>query len=378
MSLVLRHCHSRSRTFILTRHLSSKPSSTKVPLLYKPEQDDQTDTVTLQLLSWGKGASGQLGGGIEEIRLYPTPVANLIVSQSSFALSPTPGRRVSSTNPLGEVGLSCGLFHSSLLVNGKLWIWGKGDGGRLGFGHENPLFVPTLNPHLDSVRSVALGGVHSVALTSLGEVFTWGYGGFGALGHSVYHRELFPRLVEGSWSAKIHHIATSGTHTAAITESANSNYELGRGDKVGGWKPKPIPSLEDVCVIQVASGGYHSLALTDDGKVLSWGYGRHGQLGHSSILNQKIPVVIEALSDEHVVYIACGGSSSAAVTDKGKLYMWGNAKDSQLGVPGLPEVQPSPVEVKFLTEDDGLGPPNVLSVAVGASHAMCLVMRSAS
>ncbi|KAK7822877.1 rcc1 and btb domain-containing protein 2, partial [Quercus suber] len=163
-----------------------------------------------------------------------------------------------------------------------------------------------------------------------------------------------------------------------VVLTANSNYELGRGDKVGGWKPKPIPSLEDVCVIQVASGGYHSLALTDDGKVLSWGYGRHGQLGHSSILNQKIPVVIEALSDEHVVYIACGGSSSAAVTAKGKLYMWGNAKDSQLGVPGLPEVQPSPVEVKFLTEDDGLGPPNVLSVAVGASHAMCLVMKSAS
>ncbi|KAJ0027239.1 hypothetical protein Pint_36508 [Pistacia integerrima] len=46
-----------------------------------------------------------------------------------------------------------------------------------------------------------------------------GNGGFGALGHSVYHRELFPRLVEGSWNGKIRHIATSGTHTAAITES---------------------------------------------------------------------------------------------------------------------------------------------------------------
>lgn len=46
-----------------------------------------------------------------------------------------------------------------------------------------------------------------------------GYGGFGALGHSVYTRELFPRLVEGSWSGKIHHISTSGTHTAAITKS---------------------------------------------------------------------------------------------------------------------------------------------------------------
>jgi hypothetical protein len=47
--------------------------------------------------------------------------------------------------------------------------------------------------------------------------------------------------------------------------SANSNYELGRGDKVGGWRPKPIPSLEDVRIIQIAGGGYHCLALT--GKV---------------------------------------------------------------------------------------------------------------
>lgn len=50
-----------------------------------------------------------------------------------------------------------------------------------------------------------------------------GYGGFGALGHSVYHRELFPRLVEGPWkNDKIKHIATSGTHTAAITEAGFS------------------------------------------------------------------------------------------------------------------------------------------------------------
>ncbi|XP_059449952.1 RCC1 domain-containing protein RUG3, mitochondrial isoform X3 [Corylus avellana] len=383
MSVVLRR---RSRT--LGRHLyssKSSSSSTRIPILYKPESDVK-DTVTLQLLSWGRGASGQLGGGIEENRLYPTPVANLVVPQSSFALSPTPGRLLGHTprpflddkeGPVVEVGVSCGLFHSSVLVDGKLWIWGKGDGGRLGFGHENPAFVPTLNPHLDSVRSVALGGLHSVALSSVGEVFTWGYGGFGALGHSVYHRELLPRLVKGSWSGKICDIATSGTHTAAITESANSNYELGRGDRVGGWKPKPIPSLEDVRVIQIASGGYHSLALTDDGKVVSWGHGGHGQLGHSSIQNQKVPLLIEALSNEHVVYIACGGSSSAAITDKGKLYMWGNAKDSQLGVPGLPEVQPCPIEVNFLVEDDGLGSHNVISVAVGASHAMCLVMRSA-
>ncbi|CAO2831173.1 unnamed protein product [Amaranthus hypochondriacus] len=162
------------------------------------------------------------------------------------------------------------------------------------------------------------------------------------------------------------------------TWGANSNYELGTGDKVGGWKPRLISSLEDVRLVQIACGGYHSLALTEDGKVLSWGHGGHGQLGHSSNQNQKVPTVIEALADERVISIACGGSSSAAVTETGKLYMWGNAKDSQLGVPGLPEINPSPVEVNFLREDDGLGSHRVLSVAIGASHAMCLVSRSSS
>lgn len=163
-----------------------------------------------------------------------------------------------------------------------------------------------------------------------------------------------------------------------LCSSANSNYELGRGEKLGGWKPQPVPSFKDVHIVQIASGGYHSIALTDKGEVFTWGHGGHGQLGHSNIQNQKVPLRIEALANEKVTYVACGGSSSAAITDEGKLYMWGNAKDCQLGIPGLPEVQLSPVEVKFLTENDGSVIDKVLSVAIGASHAMCLAMRSSS
>lgn len=56
--------------------------------------------------------------------------------------------------------------------------------------------------------------------------------------------------------------------------------------------------------------------------------------------------------------------------------MWGNAKDFQVGVPGLPEIQTSPVEVNFLTEEDEHEPHKVISVSIGASHALCLVSRS--
>lgn len=150
-------------------------SAKSPPLIYDYTTTDES--ITLQLFSWGRGASGQLGGGIEEIRMYPAPVGTINVPPN-FSLSRSiPGRLhqvLNSSAAQLEVGISCGLFHSGLVVDGKLWIWGKGDGGRLGFGHENPAFVPTLNPNLESdVRSIALGGLHSVALDVVGRVFTW-------------------------------------------------------------------------------------------------------------------------------------------------------------------------------------------------------------
>lgn len=56
--------------------------------------------------------------------------------------------------------------------------------------------------------------------------------------------------------------------------------------------------------------------ISDKGEVLSWGHGGHGQLGHSSLHSRKGPEPVEALANEKVTYIACGGSSSAAVTGK--------------------------------------------------------------
>lgn len=135
------------------------------------------EDVALQLLSWGRGASGQLGSGAEGTRIYPAAVGSLLVPSSFTLSSPIPGRLPSVSEGVEsvKVGISCGLFHSGLLVDGKLWIWGKGDGGRLGLGHEDSVSVPTLNTFLESnaIQSIALGGLHSIALDSSGQVFSW-------------------------------------------------------------------------------------------------------------------------------------------------------------------------------------------------------------
>lgn len=427
-------------------HICSQKRDISSSEVWRIGDDEDSSRTLVELLSWGRGSAGQLGGGVEETRFYPCRVLSMTVP-SNFRFAPMQGllrektrSSTSSASRVVELGISCGLFHSSLLVDGKLYVWGKGDGGRLGLGTEKTMYEPTLNSYLDPVESVALGGLHSAAVTAQGKLFTWGYGGFGALGHSVYHRELIPKQVRKHWEGKIVYLATSGAHTAAICDSGelytwgrdegegrlglgseggpdegalgsptrvkelpvpiaavscggfftlaltsegqvwswggNSNFELGRGTSGSDWRPRPIPGLEGVRIVQIATGGFHSLALTDDGKVFSWGHGGHGQLGHGSVQNGRVPQVVEALADEHIVYLACGSLSSAVVTDSGKLYMWGKGRDHQLGVPGLPDAQLLPALVNFLVENEELGPAHVLAVAAGASHAMCLLSRS--
>ncbi|KAH9322498.1 hypothetical protein KI387_017137 [Taxus chinensis] len=461
-----------SKYYACTRKLSQKGDHF-LDEVWNIRGEEEGPRTLVEILSWGRGSSGQLGVGVEETRFYPCRVLSMNVPsnfrfspmqglvreskkdrkhtsqspplQQQTSLSPPPPPLLSSKTTIArsdgvQLGISCGLFHSALLVDGKLYVWGKGDGGRLGLGTEETMYRPTLNPNLDCVRSVALGGLHSAALTEQGELFTWGYGGFGALGHSVTHRELLPKQVRNHWEGRIVYVASSGAHTAAITESGelytwgrdegegrlglgseggpdegvlaspakvkalpvpvaaiscggfftlaltsegqlwswggNSNYELGRGNKGNDWRPRPIPNLQGAHINQIASGGYHSLALTDDGKVLTWGHGGHGELGHGSVEYGRVPQVVQALEDERVIYVACGSLSSAAVTDSGKLYMWGKGRDNQLGVPGLPDEQLLPVLVNFLVEDEKLGPAHVLAVSAGASHAMCLIARS--
>ena len=76
---------------------------------------------------------------------------------------------------------------------------------------------------------------------------------------------------------------------------------------------------------KVSSGKYHCVALDKLGRVFCWGLGAYGQLGCDK-LNKHIvlPVLVEALTDKKIVDVRSGIYHTVALTNRGKLYCWGS------------------------------------------------------
>ena len=81
--------------------------------------------------------------------------------------------------------------------------------------------------------------------------------------------------------------------------------------------------------------------------VFTWGRGEDGQLGLGDTNDQDLPVLVEALQGRSVEFIACGSGHTVVLTGDGKVYTWGRGDDGRLGhgdngwkyVPRLVEVR---------------------------------------
>lgn len=135
-------------------------------------------------------------------------------------------------------------------------------------------------------------------------------------------------------------IVTGVDHTLHLTRDGFV-YSFGEGDYSvagqGGSRktqtPMILKQLTDQRVTQVACGEYHSLVLTDKHDVYAWGRGYEGQLGISNHISiASTPQYVKSFFGNEVNYIACGAYYSLAITQERKLYGWGEARMGQLGV----------------------------------------------
>ena len=97
-------------------------------------------------------------------------------------------------------------------------------------------------------------------------------------------------------------------------------------------RPKLIEALRGTRVVAISAGAValHSMVLSDDGTVFSFGAGESGQLGHGDEADKCEPKVIEALRGHRVVAIAAGPEHSVVLTDDGAVFTFGSAESGLL------------------------------------------------
>ncbi|XP_051141598.1 PH, RCC1 and FYVE domains-containing protein 1-like [Andrographis paniculata] len=331
---------------------------------------------------WGEGfGDGVMGGG---------PHRN----GSSFgvkmdALLP---KALESAVVLDVQNIACGGRHAALVTKqGEIFSWGEESGGRLGHGVDADVMQPKLIDALSNtnIELVACGEYHSCAVTLSGDLYTWGDGHFGILGHGNEVSHWVPKRVNGPLEGiHVSSIACGPWHTAVVT-SAGQLFTfgdgtfgvLGHGDRRSILKPKEVESLKGLRTVRASCGAWHTAAIVEvmvgnssasnlsSGKLFTWGDGDKGRLGHGDKESKLVPTCVAALVEPSFCQVACGHSLTVALTTSGHVYTMGSPVYGQLGTPQTDGKLPSRVEGK-------LGKNFVEEIACGAYHVAVLTSRT--
>ena len=232
-------------------------------------------------------------------------------------------------------------FSLAVAADGAVWSWGNRYSGRQpGRGDQQDQLLPMKIEAMAGQRVVAVstGSSHSLALTADGAVWSWGNGIFGKLGHGDQQDQLLPKKIEAVAGRRVVAVSAGNMHNLALTADGSvwswglgGHGQLGHGDTQGQLLPKKVEAFAGRRVIAVSAGGLHSLALTADGAVWSWGFGRYGQLGHGDGHNQLQPKKVAAFADQRVNAVAAGVAHSLAITADGSIFAWGEGETGCLG-----------------------------------------------
>ena len=212
------------------------------------------------------------------------------------------------------------------------------------------------------IENIYSGWEHSVVTSKKGEIFTFGYNQSfqcGLPNTNSFNQNTIPDPTNIS---ELYNIfskeVTCGNEHSLILTPNGEVYGIGSNeDGVLGYTDITLKSYKPLLIhfgekdeytkkiIKISSGTIHNLALTENGKVFSWGAAMGGQLGHEEKLliknskNKKNyfiskPTIISSLIDKNIIItkISCGEAHSIAMTNTGSVYSWGFGSNGQLGL----------------------------------------------
>ncbi|XP_076055438.1 RCC1 and BTB domain containing protein claret isoform X3 [Oratosquilla oratoria] len=238
--------------------------------------------------------------------------------------------------------LACGYGHSAAIISGQVYTWGMPDYGVLGHGVRTttcPKLLEGINlPHAMKKDVFASGtGLNSANNNPANFLSLFLNGKVGANLAPVTDGSE-PRLVSVLANMRIFSVACGKNHMLALTDNGvygwgSSKYgQVGTGSTGRFPHPMVISCLEGASITSVACGQFHSMAVSATGKLYTWGWGVHGQLGHGNVEDVLQPRAIMRLSKkQHITAVAGGYAHTVALAADGKVYAWGCGTYGQIG-----------------------------------------------
>ena len=315
---------------------------------------------------WGANEYGQLGNGTTTPSVTPVNVTGLsgvaavsLGVHDSCALTTSGGVKcwgvltgdgtgTNSAVPVTPVGLgsdvrsvSVGYAHTcALMTDGTVRCWGGNRQGPLGDGTRTTSLVPQPVPGLAGIVSVSSGGVHTCVLTDAGGVKCWGYDAYGQVGNGTSGPTpdgdvLSPVDVVGL-SAGVTAIASGGYHScallaggAAVCWGQNISGELGDGTTTNSSVPVSVAAPSGGFA-SLASGAYHTCAITPQGAAMCWGDNDQGSLGNGGSTDRSVPTDVTGASSG-TVSLAAGRGQTCRIDASARTSCWGWNLYGQVG-----------------------------------------------
>jgi alpha-tubulin suppressor-like RCC1 family protein len=202
----------------------------------------------------------------------------------------------------------------------------------------------------------------------MSKVFSFGFGGFGALSlrETAMRNQPTPELSDTLTDIRVEKIACGLWHALIISDD-NSLFSVGRygalglgdahtQDEFNSLQPRLVPRFSpenNIRIIDCAAGRTHSLAVSEDGRIFSFGFGNG--CGHGSAALDSNPHEINSLANYQIVQCSAGAHLSACLDAKGKVFVWGNQ-----------------IRRPYLLKHSVLQTEKVTNVVCGEKHVMML------
>ncbi|KAJ1808015.1 hypothetical protein LPJ77_002639 [Coemansia sp. RSA 2523] len=170
-----------------------------------------------------------------------------------------------------------------------------------------------------------------------------------------------------SRTAAVHSLPQRATANGTVFVFGNGDCgQLGLGeDMLERKKPFPVPAIKDQAIVDVVSGGLHTMALDADGHLWSWGCNDQKTLGRDG--DEFAAARVQGLDNTRIVRVACSDSATFALAEDGHVYAWGTFRSAE-GIMGFSEsvlVQGRPEVINAFREP-------IVDLCAGVDHALAL------